>query len=193
MMDYYFLYLHGYQSTPTTLKGLKLQTWLRENYPESRIDAPLLPDHDALGTFQKVSETLDLVQSNRKVIIGTSLGGLMAHLLKQNRADITDVILINPAISFEDVIKDLGFIEGDADNSAISQTDVDVIRSIMPEKIKQQEDYLLLLQEDDDICLFQHALDAFPHAQVDLQVGQGHQYQNIEVAFDVMRKFLSRS
>ncbi|TNF69188.1 MAG: hypothetical protein EP298_04450 [Gammaproteobacteria bacterium] len=191
-MDHYFLYLHGYQSSPTTLRALKLQLWLREQYPESRIDAPRLSDRDALGAFEKINARLDRVDNQRKVVIGASLGGLMAHLLKQVRSDITDVILINPALRFDDILANMGLVIGTNGEGDISQEDVDIIRSFIPTEIDNQEDYLLLLQQDDEVCPYLWSVDLLADAHVDIQNGQGHSYQNIETAFDVMDGFIKR-
>lgn len=134
MMDHYFLYLHGYQSSPTTLRALKIQLWLREHFPEARIDAPRLADQSAQAVFEYLSNMLDEVQSKRKVIIGASLGGLIAHLFKQLRHDVTDVILINPALRFDEIIKNMGLISPDEPESEVNLKDIELIRSFIPKE-----------------------------------------------------------
>ncbi|MCF6765194.1 hypothetical protein L3V82_05375 [Thiotrichales bacterium 19S3-7] len=191
-MDNYFLYLHGYQSSPTTLRALKLQLWLREHYPDSRIDAPRLADRNALEAFGTINALLDDIVSKRKVIIGASLGGLMAHLLKQLRDDITDVILINPALHFDAVLANMGLAVGSEKEGEVSQEDINIIRSFMPKEILNQEDYLLLLQQDDEVCPYLWSVDLLPNSHIDIQNGQGHPYKEIEKAFDAMSKFLDR-
>ena len=192
MMDHYFLYLHGYQSSPTTLRALKIQLWLREHFPEARIDAPRLADQSAQAVFEYLSNMLDEVQSKRKVIIGASLGGLIAHLFKQLRHDVTDVILINPALRFDEIIKNMGLISPDEPESEVNLKDIELIRSFIPKEAHHQEDYLLLLQQDDEVCPYTWSLDLLPKAHSDIQTGQGHSYSKIETAYPSIEKFLNR-
>lgn len=192
MIDHYFLYLHGYQSSPTTLRALKLQLWLRESFPEARIDAPRIASSNAFKAFQMINTTLDQVESKRKILIGASLGGLVAHLMKQSRDDVTDVILINPALHFDAVIANMGLTSGSSDQTSINQDDIALIQSLMPEKSYNQKDYLLLLQKDDDICHYSSSLDLLPEAHKDIQAGQGHNYTHIETAFSAIQSFMNR-
>lgn len=178
---YYFLYLHGYQGSPNSIKGKKLQCWLQKACPDAKIDAPKLPATagEALGVIHR---HLDLADKGQKVIIGSSLGGYMAHLCKQIRNDVNKTILINPAIRL-DLIAD--HLEYPALKKEAQQ-----LLDLMPAKVDDLKDYLLLLQEDDQTTPPHFAIDAFQGARIDLKHGQGHHYDNIETSFDVIEDFL---
>lgn len=96
MANNYFLYLHGFQGSPNSPKAQKLIAWLNTKFPGAFIDAPELPMHTE-SALSLIHNRLDQSTAANKVIIGSSLGGYMAHLLKQTREDVAKVILINPA------------------------------------------------------------------------------------------------
>ena len=96
MTNNYFLYLHGFQGSPNSPKAQKLKAWLNDQFPEASIDAPELP-MQTKAALDLTHKLLDNAKADNKVIIGSSLGGYMAHLLKQTRDDVAKVILINPA------------------------------------------------------------------------------------------------
>ncbi len=183
MHSYYFLYLHGYQGSPNSIKANKLKTWLNKTYDNVHIDAPKLEMH-AESALLDIHTRLDNVKADKKVIIGSSLGGFMAHLFKQLRHDVDQVILINPATRL-DLIVDLPAYQ------EVSE-DAKALLSLMPTQITSLEDYLLLLQEDDVVTPAAFAVDGFNGAHIDIKTGQGHHYDNIEVSFEVIESFLNK-
>ena len=80
--SFYFLYLHGFQGSPDSPKAKKLKAWLGKQYPQAQISSPQLPmkTAEALGLIDALLNKSD---AKHKIIIGSSLGGYMAHLQKQ--------------------------------------------------------------------------------------------------------------
>ncbi|MFZ9034741.1 MAG: YqiA/YcfP family alpha/beta fold hydrolase [Francisellaceae bacterium] len=182
-MDY-FLYLHGYKGSAVSPKAVALKQFLSVLYPHAIIEMPSF-DVNGKETLFELSLKLDQAQG-RKCIIGSSLGGFMAHIFMQDRDDISAVILINPAM-----VEDLyAFIQA-FDLLSHEYLEGQHLIALAPkEPISRQQDYLLLLQQDDTICLPEHSIRHMPEASIDLQYGQGHDYESIAKGFDAITVFL---
>ncbi|WP_119343674.1 YqiA/YcfP family alpha/beta fold hydrolase [Facilibium subflavum] len=181
MSDYYFLYLHGYKGSPDSVKAQKLKRWLKKNWPNSAIDAPALQMHSE-SALQTINYLLNKANAAKKVIIGSSLGGYMAHLFKQIRSDIDQVVLINPAARLDLIVADPAYAE--------LRHEAKALMDLMPAGSKDFQDYLLLLQADDTTTPITFAKEVYAGANIDIKTGQGHGYDNIEVSFDVIEGFL---
>lgn len=92
MTDY--LYLHGFNSGPQSLKARETADWLARHDPASHFHCPSLSVHPAQALPQ-AARVLTSLQENT-LLIGSSLGGFYAAWLAQtlNRR----AVLINPAI-----------------------------------------------------------------------------------------------
>ena len=182
MDDVYFLYLHGYKGSPGSVKAVKLFKWLNDNFQDIKIDAPLLNMHKESG-FREIKRLLDSSNASRKVIFGTSLGGYLAHLLKQTRSDIDQVILINPAVRLDLIVQDIRYAQ--------FKEDALILTNMMPEKLVNLSDYLVLLQDDDHSTPSKYAQQEFSNGTIDIKSGQGHHYDQIEVSFSLIKDFLN--
>ncbi|WP_100551388.1 YqiA/YcfP family alpha/beta fold hydrolase [Caedibacter taeniospiralis] len=178
----YFLYLHGFQGSPDSPKAQKLKVWLKQQYPHAIIEAPQLPA-TTKEAFDLIDRLLTRTNARHKVIIGSSLGGYMAHLQKQLRDDVDKVVLINPAVRLDLI----------AETPAYQHVyeEAMMLVNAMPKTLKDLKNYLVLLQEDDMTTPIQFAKQVFAGANIDIKTGQGHAYSDIEVSFRQISTFLS--
>jgi hypothetical protein len=191
-MPFYFLYLHGFNGSPNGMGAKELRAWLKNTYPGIHIDAPDLAHH-SLSVLDTVSSYLDKANHKHKVVFGNSMGGLVAHILKQRREDISQAILLNPTLNFSKILESFPrehICSKTGDKIAITDEMAKGIERLIPDVAHNQNDYLLLLQKDDDICYYKDSLDILPNAYVDLQTGQGHHYDDTTKAFTSIKQFL---
>lgn len=92
MTDY--LYLHGFNSSPQSLKARETADWLRQHAPDSRFHCPALSVHPALA-LQQAHDLIAGLPADT-LLIGSSLGGFYAAWLAQQMD--RRAVLINPAI-----------------------------------------------------------------------------------------------
>lgn len=172
------LYLHGYQSSPNSHKCQSLRQ-IFEQHSDWDFIAPHLQDyanHHAI-----LNQLAQLIGDKPTHIIGSSLGGLIAHLLKQNtELPIRKVILINPVIKLETMLS--------PDHPHASQAQA--IDQMIPENPKKLDDYLIMLQQDDLVCPFQMAREYYTGARQIIGNGQGHGFENIILHQEALLDFL---
>lgn len=89
------LYLHGFNSSPLSEKGMMLKSWLAEYHPEIRMVIPQLPCYpdDAVLYLENLMSSL---AGENTGIVGSSLGGYFAIWLSQT-FDVPAVV-VNPAV-----------------------------------------------------------------------------------------------
>jgi predicted esterase YcpF (UPF0227 family) len=87
-------YIHGYQSAPNSAKGALLQEKLNARSISYRQGKP-----EDLRIDDCVQNILDAIRNdNDVVLIGSSLGGLLAAKVALERSEVKTLILLNPAI-----------------------------------------------------------------------------------------------
>ena len=180
--DMLFVYLHGYKGSPISEKGKKLKKFLLNNYTDSKIYFPLMREN-GMSSFKKLNDFFNNENRN-KIIIGSSFGGFLAHLLKQTREDVKSVILINPVSRLDLLVQEERFY--DVRESALK------LYNLLPQQNTILDYYLLLLQDDDKITPFEDAISFYRGAKCNIQSGQGHNYHQIEVVFKEISSFINQ-
>lgn len=97
MVDY--IYLHGFASGPNSHKG----QWLRSRFQTQAIDLHLLDLNQ--GDFAHLTLSRQINQVRQQlcgptILIGSSLGGLVASWVAQQSEQIEQLILLAPAFQF---------------------------------------------------------------------------------------------
>lgn len=91
----HLLYLHGFRSSPQSMKAQRMARWAAERAPGLRFWCPQLPPSPA--------EALGLIESgiadwpnDRSAVIGSSLGGWYATVIAERHG--WPAVLLNPAV-----------------------------------------------------------------------------------------------
>lgn len=90
----HYLYLHGFQSGPQSLKARETATYLHAIVPTATFDSPQLSPYPAQAIAQMTQYLANIQQP--VVLIGSSLGGFYATWLAEHFR--LPAVLINPAV-----------------------------------------------------------------------------------------------
>lgn len=190
----YFLYLHGFNSGPNSIKAQKLKAWLTTTYCDVHFDNPQLP----IEPDQVIATSQQLLHAQRttpyKFIIGTSLGGYYASYLMEHDNRLSGAILINPVIAIEQLLTQLPSEQYHPylnRHYRITPEDEALILQYKITEYRHPQRYLLLLQDDDTTCDANAAQQALPDASIWLGTGQGHTFNNIDLTFNTIHTFIS--
>jgi predicted esterase YcpF (UPF0227 family) len=91
----HLLYLHGFRSSPQSVKASKMALWLAQEFPHVHWWCPQLP----ASPRQAMADLLAGVAHwpvDRMAVVGSSLGGFYASCLAQHLG--CPAVLINPAV-----------------------------------------------------------------------------------------------
>ncbi len=101
----HIIYLHGFNSSPQSLKAQETARWLQQHAPDITLHCPQLSPHPAQAIAQ--AETLLLSLPADTALIGSSLGGYYATALAEKHG--RKAALINPAVQpYQDLLHYLG-------------------------------------------------------------------------------------
>ncbi|EAR87389.1 BAAT/acyl-CoA thioester hydrolase carboxy-terminal protein (macronuclear) [Tetrahymena thermophila SB210] len=184
------IYLHGFKSS-----GYSPKTELLKQEFANFI-SPSLPISPFLAC-----DTIDQLIQNFKqfyqqiILIGSSLGGFYALSFLNKYPDLIKVILINPSVHCEQALSKHCGMHVDFRNFKFewNQTHVEELEKIKANQIDielQKRNILLLIQKGDKVIDYKETLQFLPQAQLDIEEGGTHQYENIQNKFQIMNQFI---
>lgn len=175
------LYIHGFLSSPSSLKSRQLGEWLKQHRPRLRFRCPFLtpyPD-ETRATLEKLVEESD---SGPIYLMGSSLGGFWATWLAE-KYDLR-AVLINPAV-------DLAIFRHEMINVSLKnyhtedvymlkEEHVEGFRSVEVPQIKRPENYLLMVQTGDEVLDYRLAVRKYAGGSHVVEEGGDHTFSSFD-------------
>jgi predicted esterase YcpF (UPF0227 family) len=188
------VYLHGFRSSPASVKAQQLAAAVAAMPAAERpqLHIPMLnagPAADIAATAQWVERNTGSVR-DVLTIVGSSLGGFYATHLAE-RFDARAVV-INPAIRPYD---DLKQYVGPQTNMYTGETFVvtdayfEELRSLAVRRITRPERYLLLVQTGDQVLDYREAVAFYGGAFQYVQGGGDHAFQDFVAQIPAILRF----
>lgn len=188
------LYLHGFLSSPSSLKANQTRAYLLQHFPETTFICPELANSPAELEAQLKSllkAHADLLTSGLKVI-GSSMGGYLASWLTETYGG--RAVLINPAVTPFELLKDyLGEHVNPYTNKrfVLSEDDIGHIRRFYQPQLRHPEHYKVLLQTGDETLDYRQAVEHYAGADVYIEDGGDHSFVNYEAHLEGIMAFLN--
>ncbi|QSV13753.1 esterase YqiA [Photobacterium ganghwense] len=156
------LYLHGFNSSPQSLKATLMADYCRQARPDIRVEIPQLPCYpaDAADFIETLIQSLK--HEYRIGLVGSSLGGYLATWV--NARHQLPAVLVNPAVKPYELLQDY---LGEQENPYTGQRyllepkhmaelcQLDVAQLARPEQ------FWLLQQEGDEVLDYRQAVDKY--------------------------------
>jgi len=182
------IYIHGFGGSGKGVKAELFRSYYHDN--NQKFIAPSLsyvPDL-AISTLEELIESCD----NKPKLIGSSLGGYYAIYLS-DRYNLKTV-LINPSTK---PVKTLPkFLEDkfatnwyDLSSFEVTQKHLNMLKKYEV-KTPKEENFLLLLQKDDDVIDYRVADSKFKISKKIITTGGGHSFDGVEEYFKDIDSFL---
>jgi uncharacterized protein len=183
------IYIHGFNSSPASLKAKQTQRWLESESLGIPFECPALssePDK-AIEQLQVLIEKLDQPIG----LIGSSMGGYYATWLGEKYG--LRSVLINPAV------RPYGFMTeclGENTNYhtgeryILEQHHIDVARALDVQSIKTPENIWVLLQTGDEVLDYHQAETKYAQCSLTIEQGGDHSFQYYERHLPAIIDFL---
>lgn len=177
-MDTTLIYLHGFLSSPESLKAVQSAEFAAKHYPELNIHIPQLPCYplEAKAFLQRL---MDEVEGQRLGFIGSSLGGFLSTWLVEHYGGRG--VLINPAVEPFILLADyLGEQQNpySKERFVLKPDHMQHLRQMHVPSLADPSRYKVLLQTDDEVLDYRQAANKY--AQSDLLVEQGGDHSFID-------------
>lgn len=187
------LYLHGFLSSPQSLKAQQTLAYCIEIGLGENITIPQM-SHGPAETIAQLNELIDKIGSDHLVLMGSSLGGYYATFLAELHQ--APAVLINPAVRpyelWESHLGENRNYHSD-EIHIVTRSHIDELKQIDVASLSEPENFKVFLQAGDETLDYRQALQKFGRSHCVVHEKGSHSYDDFEHELPVMFEFfLSR-
>ncbi|KGJ89032.1 YqiA/YcfP family alpha/beta fold hydrolase [Colwellia psychrerythraea] len=175
------LYIHGFNSSPLSIKAEQTRQYLADNFPDIDFFCPQLVSTPE-GAIAQLEHLIENHCLNTKwYLIGSSLGGYFASYLTIKYNCLA--VLVNPAIRPYELLHDYIGEQVNPYTQEVYQVTGDHLRQLqvleqaMPTiDCQQKNNYLVMVQTGDEVLNYQQAVEKYQHCRLIVQRGGDHSF-----------------
>jgi len=171
------LYLHGFNSSPQSMKTQQTKAYFSRNFPNVNFYSPQL----ASSPDRVINQLEGLIENaNNKneqwFFMGSSLGGYFSTYLSEKYQGKT--VLINPAVKPFDLMSDYLGEQTNPYTGEVYQVEQHFIESLksLEQKNISKNNYLVMVQTGDEVLDYQQATKKYENCQLIVQRGGDHSF-----------------
>ncbi|WP_028875585.1 YqiA/YcfP family alpha/beta fold hydrolase [Teredinibacter turnerae] len=178
----YLLYIHGFLSSPQSLKARVTASWMAEHHPDITFLCPELSSYpqQASAALNELTAELPAEQIG---VIGSSLGGFWATWLLE-RQRVKRAVLINPAVTPQNLVGEL--LDKPLKNyysSAeyrLDSSHVAALKTCDYANLRRPEAYWLMVQKGDETLPYEQSVAKYHASRQTIEEGGSHTFDGYE-------------
>ncbi len=189
------LYIHGFNSSPQSLKAEQTKTFLAKNYPEVVFHCPQLATSPQAVIAQLEGIIQQAEDNSTWSFVGSSLGGYFASYLAEKYQRLA--VLINPAIKPFELLEDyMGQQENPYTGIVyhVTKAHISELKAIEPSApkldSKQKNNTLVMVQTGDEVLDYQQAVEKYQHCRLIVEQGGDHSFIGFAEKLPTIADFL---
>lgn len=189
-MNKVLIYLHGFLSSPQSVKGQQTLRYAQAHWPQLQLEMPQLPPYP-LPAERLLRQLVAKHQGKELYFIGSSLGGYLATWLVENYGG--KAVLINPAVKPYELLQDyLGeqYNSYTAERFTLTAEHMQQLRTLDARDLRQAENYLVLLQQGDEVLDYRLAERQYQGSQLVVEPGGDHSFVDYDQHLPNVFEFL---
>ena len=187
----HLLYLHGFRSSPQSMKAQKMAAWVAAHRPDLTWWCPQLPPSPAEAMALVAAGTRDWPADSRAVM-GSSLGGFYATVFAE--AHGCRAVLINPAVEpARDLAKYIGELTAwhdPADRFFFRAEFIDELQAMAPGALREPARYQAWVAKGDEVLDWREMSARYAATELHLLDGGDHALSDFDTHLPAMRGFL---
>lgn len=189
-MDYVLIYIHGFLSSPQSVKAQQAIAFMQSHYPEIPMEVPEVPNYpqQAANLLESLAEKH---QGKDLRFIGSSMGGFMStHLLEKYGGK---AVLINPAVKPFELLEDyLGEHVNPHTQKEFTLTPAHIqeLIALNTPQISSPEKYWVLLQTGDETLDYRQAEQKYAASKLTIERGGDHSFVDFASHLPSISRFL---
>ncbi|MGD8115951.1 esterase YqiA [Vibrio sp. Hep-1b-8] len=175
------LYIHGFNSSPLSLKANLMREYCEQYRPDIKVVIPRLPCFPE----QAAQHLLDIVNQYKDDyqigLVGSSLGGYFSMWLNAQFA--FKAVVVNPAVKPYELLADfLGEQENPytQERYVLEHHHIVELKQLDTPVINTPSDFWLLQQTEDEVLDYRQAVQHFCGAKQTVEQGGDHSFVNFE-------------
>ncbi|NDW21896.1 YqiA/YcfP family alpha/beta fold hydrolase [Alteromonas hispanica] len=190
---HHLLYLHGFLSSPTSVKAQATKNYFAKHHPEVTLHIPELsnfPSKVEAQLVELIENNPELLEGGLKVI-GSSMGGYLSTFLIEKYSG--KAVLINPAVRPYELLQQ--FIGPhvnpySGEKFSIGLTDIDIIKALDIDALNNDKAYKVLLQTNDETLDYRLAAAKYALSDLVIEEGGDHSFVGYENHLPAIAEFL---
>lgn len=184
------LSLHGFHSSPQSLKARQLAEYISKHHPEIIFICPQLPCLPE-QMWQLIASIFEKHKKDNIAVVGSSLGGYLATKVAEVYKN--KVILVNPAVTPYRLLQTYAGEQIHPYTGKHYQIDNDYMQQLKALDVKvisEPSDSWVLLQEGDEVLDYQQALHKYQGCKITCEKGGDHSFIGFERFIPDIIRFL---
>ena len=194
------LYIHGFNSSPLSIKAEQTRQYFHDNFPEINFVCPQLATspNEAILQLERIINAKNNPSHNEDwFLIGSSLGGYFSSYLAHKYQLLA--VLVNPAIKPFDLLEDyIGEQVNPYTNIVYQVTeqhmiDLKAIEQNAPNfDDKQKNNFLVMVQTGDEVLDYQQAVEKYQHCSLIVEQGGDHSFIGFDKSLPMIADFFNK-
>jgi predicted esterase YcpF (UPF0227 family) len=188
----HLLYLHGFRSSPQSIKARMMAERVASQHPQVHWWCPQLPPSPREAMEQVIGRIADWPQ-DRMAVVGSSLGGFYATHVAETTG--CKAVLLNPAVN---PARDLARYIGEQtswhnpDERFYFQPHfVDELRALEHGPVQDPSRYFAVITKGDEVLDWREMTGRYPGASIRLLDGGDHAISDFSLHIDAVLEFLA--
>ena len=189
-MSQHILYLHGFLSSPKSVKAQLTVDYVKHHYPNVQLHVPEIPNYPGEAA-KLILELAQSIGTESLRCIGSSMGGFMSTFLVERFGG--KAVLINPAVRpFELLVDYLGEHVNPYTEKAftLEQKHISELRELDTPTVKDPDNYWALLQTGDETLDYRQAEQKYAGGRLTIEPGGDHSFVGYERYLSQIVEFL---
>ena len=185
------LYIHGFNSSPQSLKANQMKQYCERYRPDIKVVIPQMPCFPEPAKA-KLIEIIEQYKDDYRIgLVGSSLGGYFSIWL--NSLYGVPAVLVNPAVRPYELLSD--FL-GEQTNPYTNETyrleahHVEQLRALDVEYLAEPSQFWLLQQEEDEVLDYRQAVEKLSLSKQTVEEGGDHSFVGFERYSEQLIEFL---
>ncbi len=185
-----FIYVHGFNSSPESVKAQLLQNYFKQHPDKGEFAAPAL-SHWPDEAIKQLEALIEFPGQREVVLVGSSLGGFYSMHLVENFPHCR-AVLVNPAIYPYQLLADwLGDNENiyTQEHYLLTREHLNQLEGLAVPKLQYPSRYLVLLQTADETLDYREAEVFCGQSPQFVQPGGSHGFDHFERLIPAIVRF----
>jgi predicted esterase YcpF (UPF0227 family) len=184
------LSLHGFHSSPQSLKARQLAEYIANNHSEINFLCPQLPCLPA-QMWQVIEAVFEKHKGDEICVVGSSLGGYLATKLSE--VYNVKVILVNPAVTPYLLLQTYAGTQNHPytnESYPINEDYMAQLKKLDVDVLSFPNNYWVLLQQGDEVLDYQQAMIKYQGCKITCEKEGDHSFIGFERFIPDIIKFL---
>ncbi|HFQ5057095.1 TPA: esterase YqiA [Vibrio vulnificus] len=175
------LYIHGFNSSPLSIKANLMREYCEQYRPDIKVVVPQLPSFPQAAA-ECLLEIVQQHKTTRRIgLVGSSLGGYLSTWL--NAEFGFRAVVVNPAVKPYELLADYLGPQTNPythESYTLEARHIDELKALEVKEVANPESFWLLQQTEDEVLDYRQAVEKYAGSAQTVEEGGDHSFVGFE-------------